>query len=177
MDEKHETLAEIAAEIREWANNNAAMGPSALRDIANRLEAIAKASEFCAAMNELHERVGNATTTGNAAAIREALIIAKKDICHHAKYICQSLSWENSDIQSNCGDILCAQRDLCEAKTAIQKALSAPPRNCDRFKSVKEAAIEFSKRRDNPQPCPDFTFSAWLFATAEEREGEGDGRK
>ena len=69
--------------------------------------------------------------TGNAAAMREALLKAKKAICHHAKHVCDSLSWENSNIQSNCADVLCAHRDLCEAKTAINNALSAPPRNCD----------------------------------------------
>lgn len=64
-----------------------------------------------------------------------------------------------------------------EAYAIAAFALSAPARNCDRFKSVKEAAIEFSKRRDNPQPCPDFTFSEWLFEQAEERKGEVNGRK
>ena len=69
----------------------------------------------------------------NMAAMRAALEIAKKAICHHArtKHTCDSLAWESSTINANCGDILCGQRDLCEAKTAIQKALSAPPRNCD----------------------------------------------
>ena len=67
----------------------------------------------------------------NVAAMREVLIKAKKAICHHAKCVCSSLSWENSNIQSNCADVLCTHRDLCEAKTAINAALSAPPRNCD----------------------------------------------
>ena len=70
---------------------------------------------------------------GNQIKMREALVIAMKAICHHARanHTCDSLAWENSTINANCGDILCAHRDLCEAKTAIQKALSAPPRNCD----------------------------------------------
>ena len=68
---------------------------------------------------------------GNQMNMHEALVKAKKAICNHAKYICQSLSLENSNIQSNCGDVLCAHRDLCEAKTEINAALSAPPRNCD----------------------------------------------
>ena len=60
--------------------------------------------------------------------MREALVIAMKAICHHASanHTCDSLAWENSTINENCGDILCAHRDLCEAKTAIQKALSEP---------------------------------------------------
>jgi hypothetical protein len=70
-------------------------------------------------------------SVGNAAEMLKALVKAKKAICHHAKYVCDSLSWENSNIQSNCADVLCAHRDLCEAKTAINAALSKPPRNCD----------------------------------------------
>ena len=61
----------------------------------------------------------------------DALEVAKKAICHHAEWVCQSLAWENSNIQSNCADILCAHRDLCEAKTAINAALAATSRNCD----------------------------------------------
>ena len=47
-------------------------------------------------------------------------------------------------------------------------ALAAPVRNCDRFATVKDAAIEFSKLRNNPHPCPDFVFSEWLLAPAAE---------
>ena len=72
-----------------------------------------------------------ASDNETVAKMREALNKAKKAICRHAEYVCHSLSNENSDIQSNCADVLCAHRDLCEAKTAINAALSAPPRNCD----------------------------------------------
>ena len=69
----------------------------------------------------------------NVKAMRDALVIAKKAICHHARtnHTCDSLAWENDTANANCGDILCAHRDLCEAKTAIQKALSEPPRQCN----------------------------------------------
>lgn len=76
----------------------------------------------------------------NMVAMREALVKAKKAICHHAEHVCQSLSWENSDIQSNCADVLCAHRDLCEAKTAINAALAKPPRNCDVGTAEEQAA-------------------------------------
>ena len=56
---------------------------------------------------------------------------------------------------------------LCRAKKVVDVALSAPPRNCDRFATVKDAAIAFAReRQDAPHPCPDFTFSVWLFAPA-----------
>lgn len=59
----------------------------------------------------------------------------------------------------------------------MTKDLSAPARNCDRFATVKDAAIAFAReRQDAPHPCPDFTFSAWLFAPAAERKGDNDGK-
>ena len=80
----------------------------------------------------------------NVKAMREALEIAKKAICNHARacHTCDSLAWENSTINANCADILCAHRDLCKAKTAIQKALSAPPRNCD-LGTAEEQEVRF----------------------------------
>jgi len=53
-----------------------------------------------------------------------------------------------------------------------RSALALPLRNCDMFATVKDAAIEFSKLRNNPHPCPDFVFSEWLLAPAAERQGE-----
>ena len=128
----------------------------------------------------------------NMAAMRDALEIAKKAICHHARknHTCDSLAWESSTINANCGDILCAHRDLCEAKTAIQKALAAPLRNCDRFKTRKEARNYFDDfvcLRSNGsgaidcKGCPLDSIDsphradcreAWLFATATEGGAE-----
>ena len=97
----------------------------------------------------------------NMAAMREALVKAKKAICDHAEHICQSLSCENSNIQSNCGDVLCAHRELCEAKTAINAALSAPPRNCDRLKTGKEAKYRFLQIAELPEGNGDADMREW----------------
>ena len=104
---------------------------SKMNDVVCDNEALRDACGTCGAKREREATREKSSRVGNAAKMREALVKAKKAICHHAKYVCQSLSWENSDIQSNCGDILCAHRDLCEAKTAINAALASPPRNCD----------------------------------------------
>ena len=88
------------------------------------------------------------TIVGNRTKLREALEKAKKAICHHAEHVCQSLSWENSDIQSNCADVLCAHRDLCKAKTAINAALAAPARNCD-VGTVEEQEQRYEKFCDS----------------------------
>ena len=139
---KQETISDIVAALRAVAYIQTAESPRDVLKFADRIEAAAKrereagaeAAQICGEIGEMIGREAireKSSRVGNAAKMREALVKAKKAICHHAKYVCQSLSWENSDIQSNCGDILCAHRDLCEAKTAINAALAAPPRNCD----------------------------------------------
>ncbi len=121
---------------------------------------------------------------GNQMKMREALVIALKAICHHAEHICQSLSWENSNIQSNCADILCAHRDLCEAKTAIQKALSEPARNCDVYLTQLEMSMAYEvyrkasmKRYGNgltgrvpTVKQKPMTYDEWMLAPAAERK-------
>ena len=61
--------------------------------------------------------------------------------------------------------------DRCDRMNR-EAEIGRPRRNCDRFDTVKDAAIAFAReRQDAPQPCPDFTFSAWLLAPATEQEG------
>jgi len=67
---------------------------------------------------------------------------------------------------------------LEDAIAKAHAALAAPARNCNRFATVKDAAIAFAReRQDAPQPCPDFIFSAWLLAPATEKEGESNEQK
>ena len=99
----------------------------------------------------------------NVKAIREALEIAKRAICHHAKYICQSLAWENSTINANCADILCSHRELCEAKTAINAALAKPPRNCDVYDS-ESCRMAYHLHGNGHMTMQ--AFADWLFAPA-----------
>lgn len=89
----------------------------------------------------------------DAAAMREALervLAAYKSGAIHTCAECYRDEWDD---------------ELGDLKASVEAALAAPPRNCDRFQTVRDAGIEFAKQRNNPHPCPDFTFSAWLFAT------------
>ena len=100
--------------------------------------------------------------------LREALEIAKKAICNHAKHTCDSLAWENSTINANCGDILCAHRDLCEAKTAIHKALAVPVKNCE-VGSPEEQLARFKKFCSRFDCCDCPVRKKWNFkATGDE---------
>ena len=121
-NEKHETLADIVADMRELAadieTGNAVVGQTVWRNYADRIEAAwmrereagAAAAQIC---GEIGEIVGREATTekssrvGNAAAMREALETISK--CDTSK-------------EEDCYTLY----RVCEA------ALSAKPRNCDR---------------------------------------------
>jgi hypothetical protein len=107
-------------------------------------------------VTEDRENVNNASavdTAGNNAAMREALVAIRKALL----------------LDSGMGTCTAFHAEVDRLTAA---ALAAPPRNCDRFDTVKDAAIAFAReRQDAPQPCPDFTFSAWLFAPAKKKEG------
>ena len=102
---------------------------------------------------------------GDAAKLREALkrIVDERgilDFCHNN---ISSKTWEDWDK---------IYKTLRKWIDEAMSALAAPPRNCDRFETVKEAAEAFAReRQDMPHPCPDFTFSRWLL-TPVKKEGE-----
>ena len=131
-NESKETIADIVAWIRRHASVYG-------YDLADRIEAAAKNQFRDATKTMPHEEVGN------AAKMCETLIKVRSAICHFARYQCQSLSWEKSNIQANCCDVLCSWRDLCDAKTAINAALSAPPRNCDIYLTQKAQDAAYKK--------------------------------
>ena len=145
-------------------------------------DCVRTAEDILAENERLKAEIERLRQPGNVAALREALIKARAAICHHARYQCQSLSWENSNVQANCGDVLCSWRGLCEAKTAINAALSAPPRNCDLARDwVRDLYAHFQPpariKREMPPEWVDsvMAFCRWLVAPATEQEGEGDG--
>ena len=186
MSNEQETIEDIVADIRAQnqglPEDSYALSPLVcdLLSFADRIEAAAKrereaGAEAAQVCGEICEMIGREATrekasrVGNAAKMREALVKAKKAICHHAKYVCQSLSWENSDIQSNCGDILCAHRDLCEAKTAINAALASPPRNCDRHEcATSKAAQDVWRKEDGGKTA----YYEWLLSESTKGEAK-----
>ena len=181
MSDKPETSADITAEIR--ARAGAWPEPALTKydmTLADRIDAAVKrecieaatraATQGVKLTNEKHANM----PIGNTAAMHDALEIAKKAICNRARanHTCASLAWENSTINANCGDILCSHRDLCEAKTAIQKALAKPPRNCDMYggdhKMLHTAWFDWtgSPSGQNADGTVKLTFSEWLLEKA-----------
>lgn len=114
---------------------------------------------------------------------REALIKARSAICHFAKHQCQSLSWENSNIQANCGDVLCSWRGLCEAKTAINAALAAPVKNCEVGTPEEQMKRQHDTMCNTTKACPDSDwscrkcFAVWAQMPYMEQKGESNESK
>ena len=106
---------------------------------------------------------------GNAAAMSEALeeIDKNTDLLDIAEDIAPKLHPSHSFV-------------AVQIRKIVRAALSAPPRNFDRFKTKEEAEIEFMMSDGLPQDNADSKMRAWmcrfidwLFAPAAERKGEG----
>ena len=69
------------------------------------------------------------------------------------------------------GEIIPTRREIKLVKSA-RAALSAPPRNCDRYRTADEAREAHANSDDWLM-----AFGDWLFAPAKERKGETDGSK
>lgn len=203
--QENENVDDVLAEMLERADAMQTYGTThgvrlAIREFVIRIKTarkreLAKVEADALAVGGIVEAARRSTAekssaVGNAEAMREALVTAKKAICHHAEYVCRKLAWENGNTQSNCIIMLCAHRDLCEAKTAIQEALSAPARNCDRFADELDAQLAFLNEvwlisvdretmleRDKYENWTDEMrkrYGKWLLAPAAERKGEDD---
>jgi hypothetical protein len=97
---------------------------------------------------------------GNAAALREAL----SDACYA---MFNFLKTQNGGYE-----------EMANALDKSKAALSAPARNCDRFADAESARQAWLDDADNWDDfgSPTLELYEWLFAPAEERKGEGDGR-
>ena len=175
MADTHETIADIIAEKRRQADEIE-------RDCAekmNRGEMVSDryVREFVADIRREADRLEAAhrRERGNAAKLREALekihTIAKTFIdATKMRRVTDSARLDVSNI-----------KDLADAALA---ALSAPPRNCDRFANAVEAMAELKhvhsycakENRRCLEDCPDcgkeWCSLAWLFALATESEAQ-----
>ena len=164
-NERQETIADIVADIR--AQNQGlpedgyALSPLAgdLLSIADRIEAAAKreresgaeAAQVCGEIGEMigreaarrsDERTAEkSSAVGNAAAMREALLVVKR-------LFDGRLMW---------------QPDIRKAHEAVDAALAKPPRNCDRPEcATTNAAQDVWRKEDGGKTA----YYEWLFAEA-----------
>ncbi|MBO7685719.1 MAG: hypothetical protein J6V72_05010 [Kiritimatiellae bacterium] len=162
--EKHETIADIAAAMRDYSNacndgylTEYSVVCTDMRNYADRIEAAHR-----------RESVTERHVLGDAAKLREALEKARLFVgC------CDS---ELAFVNMGCID----RNKLCEE---IDAALAAPPRNCDRFNSgnpVKDADDAYAEWQrwcdtaDMPLSCKmESGFRQWLFIMSKEGETNG----
>lgn len=149
MSEKQETIADIVAEIRAAAYIQNADTPRSVLHLADRIEAAAKRDEAHAVEHAtahaeavarsicracIYNPQGHNYEGVNAAAMREALVAVKKSI-------------DGIGASSLDGDpeiLMMSLTQVCaRLSSRIERALSAPPRNCDRFADELDAQLAF----------------------------------
>ena len=165
-NETNETIADIinekrttAREIRSGTPNQYGLELAAMLEAeADRIEAAwkrereagADAAQICGEIGEMIGREAackQCKRLGNAAKMREALSGLLEIVCIDC----------NSSYKVDCKCIKCPRVVAAEA------ALSAPPRNCDRFINAKDAIKAFVRETGETMA---FEFIKWLFAEA-----------
>lgn len=178
---EQETIADIIAEkrrlakeIRDMANDT--FWDSKAEDLeydADRLEAAykrerAKIEADALAVGGIVE-AERKRERGDCAKLREACIYALAELEHFRK--CHDARLHFCDIVH-----------VGNAKHALETALSAPPRNCDKYTSLDEARNAYMAINEMPEGNRDADmrrwlcdFHNWLFAPATKNEGGNDG--
>ena len=158
---RQETIADIVAALRAVAYIQTAESPRDVLEFADRIEAAhkrereagAEAAQICGEIGEMVGREASCKETvtdchglGDAAKMRKALEntaeYAKAAACHT----------EDAHLLGY----------LNQIERWAEAALSAPPRNCDRFANANEALEAFAKEKGETL----IEFVRWLFAEA-----------
>lgn len=181
-DEKRETVADIVAQMR-GRGEDGRMDRRLWLDYADRIEAAWKRERAKVEADALEAGgiVEAGRNNGNAAAMREALVAVKKSIDDIGK----------SSLDCDPIILMAALTQVCaRLSSRIERALSAPARNCDRFVDETDAQIAFLNEvwlisvdretmlaRDKYENWSDemrTRYGKWLLAPAAERKGEDD---
>ena len=144
-NEKQETIADIVAEMRSNEFDDPSFNVYSL--VAARTLARGWADRIEAAVNQ---PVTNCNHMGDAARMREALKKAQTVLSREIVFY--------GTLKSD---------DAYEASKAVTSALSAPPRNCDRFSNANEALEAFETETGETM----IEFIRWLFAVFAEAKG------
>ena len=144
-NEKQETIADIVAEMRSNEFDDPSFNVYSL--VAARTLARGWADRIEAAVNQ---PVTDCNHLGNEAKMREALVKADAAFSR----ISQSAWFIDANFSET--------KEVMDAGNAIEEALSAPSRNCDRFSNANEALEAFEKETGETM----IEFIRWLFAEA-----------
>ena len=159
MAERQETSADIIAKMRDYSNDcndgyhtDYGVVCTDMRNYADRLEA-ARKRELATAKKSL--------VVGDAAKLREALLR------------CDAIA-QLPEVRN--------EQSIKDMRNIIRQALSAPPRNCDRFGTFAQAKAEWWKTEVLPRVegvvgGEEPPFEEWLFLPATEQKGENNANK
>ena len=152
MSNKHETIADIVAQLRAAAHIQNADSPRDVLKFADRIEAAAtrereagaEAAQICGEVGEMVGRDAACRKTvtdchglGNAAAMREAL----EKVRFYLPYFLQYMRLHREDEKAGG-----YYESILEVVSA---AISAPPRNCDRPECATSKAAQDVWRKDD----------------------------
>ena len=156
MSDRHETIADIIAEMRQGMNPNGTAECQYLESdicmLADRLEAALK-RELSKNTSKNGADFGQ---LGDAAKLREALEFCVKGMCGFCRMDAEARGMTTECVNG------------CEALRKAKAALAAPPRNCDRPEcATTKAAQEVWRREDGGKTA----YYEWLLATTTEKEG------
>lgn len=158
MNNKHETTADISAELRTLSKFDTVIAP---KDATGRLLAITvEGKPIDIYLAQLADRI-DAVSVGNTAKMREALNV----ILHIAE--------EQYRIEGDYGGKVEA---LSQITSFAADALAAPPRNCDKYPTpmgLRMAFSHFCKNQNLCVSCPfwEGTKCEFQFALATAKEG------
>ena len=144
---------------------------SKMNDVVCENEALRDACGTCGAKREREATRDKSSQFGNAAKLREALSETKSVIekcLNILRYIPDGCEYDEilDEVANNLWDL---------QKTHVKPSLSAPPRNCDLYRTKKELDAAYEKYREyvimsnsNPFVAKDemITKEDWLFAEA-----------
>jgi hypothetical protein len=171
MSDQTENLAAILADFRKFAlraaEEDKTISPESVLLLADKVEAAAERERDedrqLAAIAESDEAFARCArcdrperATGNAAALREALENVERVARFCAEAPRHTPAYPTDAARA---DVLYSR--IAELGRVARAALSAPPRNCDRFATAEEAYAAWQKHKSLTAICD------WLFATAE----------
>ena len=161
---EHETIADVIASMRDEAARADMEQDYSINDAAEMMR------EFAWRIEAAHKR-----ERGDCAKLREALMSIWKEVYFYAiEEDKQDFAHLHEAMLEDPPEYKDLRNSFFAIAHLVDAALSAPPRNCDRFASAEEAWdaydewVESYRAEGETEPLNEF---GWLFAPATEKEG------
>ena len=135
------------------------------------------------ALREIRNRLvylyGKIDGTFDPPALKEVCEIADEGLADKDASVCNAAAMREALLQVALSCSACPRhnckgctRPFASFMPTVRKALSTPPRNCDKYRDYESLCRAWV----NAVRVEGITFGKWLFAPATEWKGEGDGK-